>query len=76
MGSFNYKTSDYITLAIEPYSFYDLKNDAAFMQEITELDCSTIQIYGNDLYIDDYRVVNTYDVECITDDVECITDDE
>lgn len=37
-------------------------------QDGSALDCNTIAIYGDDLYIDDYRVVNTQDVECITDD--------
>ena len=36
MGTVNYKTSDYITLGIEPLSAYDLERDPGFMEEITE----------------------------------------
>ena len=36
MGTVNYKTSDYITLGIEPLSAYDLEHDPGFMDEITE----------------------------------------
>lgn len=36
MGTVNYKTSDYITLGIEPLSVYDLERDPDFMDEITE----------------------------------------
>ena len=36
MGTVNYKTSDYITLGIEPLSAYDLERDPDFMEEITE----------------------------------------
>lgn len=36
MGTINYKTSEYITLGIEPVSAYDLEQDAGFMEEITE----------------------------------------
>ena len=36
MGTVNYKTSDYITLGIEPLSAYDLERDPVFMEEIAE----------------------------------------
>lgn len=36
MGTINYKTSNYITLGIEPMSAYDLEQDPGFMDEITE----------------------------------------
>ena len=36
MGTVNYRTSDYITLGIEPLSAWDLEQDPGFMEEITE----------------------------------------
>lgn len=36
MGAVNYFTSDYITMGIEPYSAYDLKNDPAFMDALRD----------------------------------------
>lgn len=42
MGTVNYKTSDYITLGIEPISAYDLERDPVFMEEIT----AEIEEYG------------------------------
>ena len=34
MGTINYRTSSYLTLGIEPYSVFDLKHDADFMDEV------------------------------------------
>ena len=42
MGTINYKTSDYITLGIEPLSAYDLERDPGFMEEIT----AEVEEYG------------------------------
>lgn len=36
MGAINYKTSNYITLGIEPPSIFDLEKDADFIEEIRE----------------------------------------
>lgn len=36
MGAVNYFTSDYITIGIEPYSAYDLKNDPDFMEALRD----------------------------------------
>lgn len=36
MGAVNYFTSDYITMGIEPYSAYDLKNDPDFMDALRD----------------------------------------
>ena len=52
MGAVNYCTSDYITLAINPYSVYDLERDRDFMDEIR----AEIEEYGGtvEAAIDDY----------------------
>lgn len=34
MGTINYRTSDYITIGLEPINAYDLEQDADFMDEI------------------------------------------
>lgn len=36
MGAVNYKTSDYITLAINPAGYYELENDPDFMEYARE----------------------------------------
>ena len=36
MGTINYKTSEYVTLGVEPYSTIDLEKDAEFMRELQE----------------------------------------
>ena len=45
MGTVNYKTSDYITLGIEPLSAYDLEHDPGFMEEIT----AEVEEYGGNI---------------------------
>lgn len=62
MGAINYRTSEYITLGIEPYSVYDLEKDHDFMEEIKEIaeDNGTtpeeeINNYIDDLYQCDYE---------------------
>ncbi len=48
MGTINYKTSDYITLGIEPLCSYDIEHDEDFLSEV-------IECYGNyDGAITDY----------------------
>lgn len=64
MGTINYKTSDYITMGINPYGIDDFKSDDAFMKElknemeeygsITGNIDDYIQEYINSLYEDDY----------------------
>ena len=36
MGAINYRTSDYITLGLEPYSYFEFEKDAEFMEEMQE----------------------------------------
>ena len=62
MGTFNYKTSDYITLAIEPYCYYDFESDTEFMKEVTE----QIENYGGTIP----EVISTYIEECYSCDYE------
>ena len=45
MGTVNYRTSDYITLGIEPVSAYDLEQDADFMREIR----AEVEEYGGSI---------------------------
>ena len=36
MGTINYKTSDYLTMGLNPISSYDLENDSGFMEELKQ----------------------------------------
>lgn len=61
MGAINYKTSKYITLAIEPYDISDFTSDDVFMRELNNeveeyggtVD-ESIEAYINSLYEEDY----------------------
>ena len=66
MGTINYKTSDYLTMGLNPVSSYDLKNDSYFMeemkQEISEYGGTienAIQDYITQCYEDDYNNIET-----------------
>ena len=40
-----------------------------FLTDGSILECTTIQIEGNDLYLDDYRIIPIEEVDTIEDDV-------
>ena len=58
MGAINYFTSDYITMGVRPYDFWDFKNDEDFLSDAKEYDVVNIDdyIYAtiSDYYADDY----------------------
>lgn len=37
MGTVNYGTSDYITMGINPYDYYDFRNDKGYMEDLREV---------------------------------------
>ena len=65
MGTINYKTSDYITLGVKPYSSIDLENDVEFMEEIK----NQIAEYGGNIpniindYINGWYTEDFYNIE-------------
>lgn len=66
MGAVNYFTSDYITLGVKPYDYYDFENDNEFMKEIKEevneyggTVENAIYDYINNLYECDYEKIKT-----------------
>lgn len=65
MGTINYKTSDYITLGVQPYDYYDFENDNEFMKEIKE----EVNEYGGTVenaiydYIDNLYECDYYNIK-------------
>jgi len=60
MGTINYYTSDYITIGLEPYYAYDLKNDQCFMEELQE----EIDEYGGTIE----EAIENYIQQCYSED--------
>ena len=68
MGTINYKTSDYITIGIEPLCSYDIERDEDLLSEVIE--CygnydgaitDYIADYERDLYDEAEAILNNYD---------------
>ena len=60
MGTINYKTSDYITLGLEPLNAWDLEQDPSFMEEAR----AEAEEYGTDID----EVIYTYIRDTAEDD--------
>ena len=55
MGTINYKTSDYITLALKPYDYEDFTNENG------DVDYDLLSIYYEDDYNNIYGLLKEYD---------------
>ena len=67
MGTINYKTSDYITMGIEPTTAYDVEQDAGLLEELQE----NAQEYGTTLEEEIERLLQDNE-ECDRDNAETI----
>ena len=54
VGAINYKTSEYITLGLKPYSAFDLEKDAEFMEEMQ----AQAEEYGNTVEEEVYSYID------------------
>ena len=62
MGTINYRTSDYITLGVKPYSFIELEKDAGLMEEMQ----AQVDEFGGTVEEELYKYID----DCYTWDVE------
>ena len=61
MGTINYRTSDYLTMGLNPISSYDLENDSGFMEELKQ----QIDEYGGSIE----NAIQDYIQQCYEDDL-------